>query len=58
MYQKWLVKVMYIMLCVAFLTACEKRKVIEEKKDKVLHILKNVQTMDVPEMLEIIKEIG
>ena len=35
MYQKWLVKVaLYIMLCVAFLTACEKRKVIEEKKDK------------------------
>lgn len=30
----------------------------EEKKDKVLWILRNVQTMDVSEMLEIIKEIG
>lgn len=30
----------------------------EEKKDKVLRILKNVQTMDVSEMLELIKEIG
>lgn len=30
----------------------------EEKKEKVLHILKNVQSMDVSEMLEIIKEIG
>ena len=32
--QKWLVKVMYIMLCVSFLTACEKRNEIEEKKDR------------------------
>jgi DNA polymerase-3 subunit delta' len=30
----------------------------EEKKDKVLYLLKNVQTMDVSQMLEIIKEIG
>lgn len=30
----------------------------EEKKDKVLRILKNVHTMDVSEMLDIIKEIG
>ena len=30
----------------------------EEKKDKVLRILKNIQNMDVSEMLEIIREIG
>ena len=30
----------------------------EEKRDKVLRILKNVHTMDISEMLEIIKEIG
>lgn len=30
----------------------------EEKRDKVLRILKNVHTMDVSEMLEIIKEVG
>lgn len=30
----------------------------EEKRDKVLKILRNVHTMDIPEMLEIIKEIG
>lgn len=30
----------------------------EENKDKVLKILKNVHTMDVSEMLEVIKEIG
>lgn len=32
--QKWLVKVMYIILCVSFFTACEKRNEIEEKKDR------------------------
>lgn len=30
----------------------------EEKRDKVLKILRNVHTMDVSEMLELIKEIG
>lgn len=30
----------------------------EEKRDKVLKILRNVHTMDITEMLEIIKEIG
>lgn len=30
----------------------------EEKKDKVMGILKNIQNMDISEMLEIIREIG